>query len=164
MNRPRETLTPEELPMKTNLKSLMTIALALTLNSASALANEAAYLCSMGEDAKPHYTFLITVTDIDALGNRDGVVASIQYQRNQFYGSEEMSPLLTVPGCGKDEHTYAYAHEKNEVYVECAGDGDAGFISIKTPARGEMTALLQFPNGNLEFNDEDQIALTCRKF
>lgn len=50
-----------------------------------------------------------------------------------------------------------------DLYVECDGDGDAGFMELKRTGSGKYKGRFVAPNGNkaLNLNDEEEISLTC---
>jgi len=51
------------------------------------------------------------------------------------------------------------------LYIECAGDGDAGFMDLTKTGRKTYKGRFVAPNGkaDLGLDDEEEVALTCTK-
>ena len=50
-----------------------------------------------------------------------------------------------------------------DLYLECDGDGDAGFMNLKAQGNGNYKALFMAPNGNsvMDLEDEEEVTLMC---
>jgi hypothetical protein len=104
-----------------------------------------------------------TPVDTFVIKHVDGRGGSISFSRQQRFDSTP-GPLKLIPGCeegSRSEHEILDLREiKQSVYVECAGDGDAGFAKINMDGsiiRGKIS----FPNGNIGYVDNTTLEVSC---
>lgn len=129
------------------MRSLLFLLIALAMPAAFA----ETYVCETGPEAKPSDVYIINFQ-----GNENTV---IQYQRFPFYGAEVISPTLDVPGCAPAQVAYK---SSSKLYVECDGDGDAGYLSIKLDG-DKIQGTVDFPEGNIGYPDNTILTVSCRK-
>mgnify|MGYP000309149255 CR=1 FL=1 len=108
------------------------------------------FICSSDISQTPHDTFIINVSE---------KISSIKYERHRFFGSEEMSLVRDVPGCGAIKSTL---FSKTSIYLECEGDGDSGFLEILMDGQN-IAGVIIFPEGNIGYVDDTLLDLSCRE-
>jgi hypothetical protein len=112
------------------------------------------YLCTpLNRNMRPYDTFIIELTE--------GKAARMNYIRRAFAASEENAVVQPVPGC--DPATYV-DRKASGLYLECRGDGDAGFVDLKFSGFGrnlKATGEVNFPEGNLDYDMDTKIPVQC---
>lgn len=113
-------------------------------------------VCGMqDQNAAPYLTFIMK-------RQAGAQKAGISYVRSAFLGSEELQFEQPVPGC-EAANVGTTAISADEAYVECDGDGDAGYLSLtRQPATGVFEGAMAFPNSGVEGYDDQSIAVSCR--
>jgi|GEM_PF-6230451 len=132
-------------------KSLVLLAV---FASSSAFAAERTWICPMKDtSAAPYVTFIVRSATADS--------ASISYVASAFFGSEEVVIEQPVPGCQADEN-HAVEITARSLYIECDGDGDAGFLSANKSGRSRsFKGSMTFPNSGVAGIDDRGVRITC---
>ena len=111
--------------------------------------------CSMSNTkARPYYSFLV---NFDGSGQ-----ASIDYVKSAFFGSEELVVARPIAGCESAQISTLNA-AKNSLYIECDGDGDAGYLSVKRTNKNTWLGSMSFPNSGPEGLDSVSLKVSCRE-
>ena len=105
--------------------------------------------CQTKADAQPYDVYTVEI-------NSDGV-SRISYDRTPFSQSSVQSTNKKVPGCYPAQNT---VDTPRGIYIECDGDGDAGYLLI-TKANDQLTAVLSFPAGNIGYPEDTVLDLIC---
>jgi hypothetical protein len=89
-----------------------------------------------------------------------------------FAGSEEFRIRQPLSGCDEASVQKATLDSKG-LYVECDGDGDAGYLSAsfktKGPQKGKLIGSMNFPNdvadgsGEIIYTMDTEIKVICNK-
>jgi hypothetical protein len=109
------------------------------------------FICSSAPSSTPYDVFIISV---DAQKQ-----SKIEYQRFPFFGAEILPFTQAVQGCAPAQYATVTA---TEVYVECDGDGDAGYVSLDR-VEGQITGTVNFPEGNIGYKEDTSLAVFCRQ-
>jgi hypothetical protein len=125
----------------------------------SVFAQAVTFVCSTAPEATPSDTYLIELPSRPT--KNGGTDAIVRYDRHAFFGSEETPSFQVVPGC---EAAVYYVTRENEIYVECAGDGDAGYFLIENSTKKRRSGQANFPEGNIDYENDTTLALDCREF
>ena len=105
--------------------------------------------------SKPYDQFFVTLDTQKKTG-------SIEYIRYAFWGSEEFRASVQKATL-----------DSKGLYVECDGDGDAGYLSAsfktKGPQKGKLIGSMNFPNdvadgsGEIIYTMDTEIKVICNK-
>lgn len=134
---------------RNKMKSLV---LFVGLMSAPSVWADTTLTCSVDPAARPHDTFRISF-----VGNQK---ATVRYQRSASLGSEEMPVIADLPGCAPSSVSQITS---KKIYVECAGDGDAGVIDLNILQDGRVLGTIRFPEGNIGYREDTVLRVACRK-
>jgi len=108
-------------------------------------------MCGMSDpNARPWLMFEITVT---------GKEAPMKYAAFPFKGAEIPVFWQTKPGL---QQTDNLSITRELIYIEWAGDGDAGYARLK-PNGKSCKGILYFPEGGPvpEYGDDAKLKVTC---
>lgn len=113
-------------------------------------------VCGMTDtDAQPYLTFIVK----KSAGTQ---AAAISYVRSAFFGSEEFKIEQPIPGCDADPLRHS-EFSASSAYVECDGDGDAGYISVKKLLGSpNYQGAMAFPNTGIEGYSDTSLPVSCR--
>lgn len=127
---------------------------AITLPEQSAQPTKRIVCSQQDTKAVPYYTFTINVYNDQSV--------SIEYVKSAFLGSEEFQVVRPISGCAKGEISLAEI-KRDSLYVECSGDGDAGYLSVKRNSKGVLTGNMTFPNSGPDGRlDDVSLPVACR--
>lgn len=129
------------------MKTLLFLTVAFSAMTASANT----FVCETGPEATPSDVYLIN------FGGEENT--TVQYQRYPFYGAEVMSLIFDVPGCAPAQRASLSA---SELYVECDGDGDSGYLSLKLDG-DKIEGRISFPEGNIGYSEDTELSVSCRR-
>ncbi len=114
-------------------------------------------VCGLADaTAKPYLRFIVRQ-------NAGDTNAAITYVKSASIHSEEVQVERPIPGC-ESASTYRTEISGQSIYVECAADGDAGFLSAELQDDSlEFVGTMNFPNSGVEGLDDSSVAVHCAK-
>ena len=145
---------------------MKTFALCLaTVLAATACSHNKATSSNLARTPSGSETYACTMTDSDAAPSLTFLIrkAAGDEQAALLYKSSDSSRAKAITGCEADAVSSTKLTD-DALYVECAGDGDAGFLSAtRDDGADTYTGTVNFPNGGIEGYDEAELAVSCAK-
>jgi hypothetical protein len=130
---------------------LVTAALLAVSTSASSYGAPVSFRCVSGQQSRPQFTFFVSV---------DAREAGISERNRSSIYALIAGRAVPVQGCAPAQQAQV---TRSSVYVECAADGDAGFLDLRTDRAGRLSGKMTFPEGSPQFDvDMDaEIPVSC---
>lgn len=132
-------------------KLFLVVLTGLTVLSAVPAFAGVGYVCSVNPNTRPYDTYFIRF--------QNPTTASVSIMRRAGHGSEEVAYEQRIGGCSPAQRAY---FTSRKIYVECDGDGDAGFVDLRTDREGRIAGSVNFPEGKREFQFPSDTSIPVR--
>ncbi|WP_413288472.1 hypothetical protein [Bdellovibrio sp. HCB337] len=135
--------------------------------SLSSLSAQAAFLTCFGTNEAKN-EIVLTIENAFQTTRQEFKSVDIYAQVYPFAGAEVYLIPQEVPGCqgallAGSKGQVLQPTYSGDLYIECDGDGDAGYMTLKKKKNGQYAAVFHGPNGKpaLNLNDEEEVKMVC---